>query len=183
MLTATVETTDGRAQNERMSRDKREHLVDLLKDFDTAMLVTHSSGEAIRARPMRLVQVQDDGSVLFVTSRQGGAASEISRTSEVAVTVQGKTKFASLSGRAKLDADRGRIAELWQEAWKVWFPQGKDDPNIVLLEFDAVDGEYWDNAGTKGIEFVVRAAKAYLAGERMSQTGDDQHAKVPLAGR
>ncbi|HEX6240930.1 MAG TPA: pyridoxamine 5'-phosphate oxidase family protein [Polyangiales bacterium] len=166
-----------------MSRDKREHLVDLLKDFDTAMLVTHTAGEAIRARPMHLVQVQEDGSVLFVSSRQGGAAKEISRTADVAVTVQGKAKFASLSGRAKLDDDRGRIAELWRESWKVWFPKGKDDPDIVLLEFDAADGEYWDNAGVKGVEFVVKAAKAYLGGERMSHAGEEQHAKVPLAGR
>jgi general stress protein 26 len=166
-----------------MSRDKREHLVELLKDFDTAMLVTHTAGEAIRARPMRLVQVQDDGSVLFVTSRHGGAATEISRSADVAVTVQGKSKFASLSGKAKLDDDRGRIAELWREPWKVWFPKGKSDPDIVLLEFDAADGEYWDNFGVKGIEFVVRAAKAYLGGERMSTTPEDQHAKVPLAGR
>src|SRR5688572_221162 len=98
MLTATVESSGQRAQNEFMSRDKREHLVDLLKDFDTAMLVTHTAGEAIRARPMHLVQVQEDGSVLFVTSKQGGAAKEISRTADVAVTVQGKSKFASLSG-------------------------------------------------------------------------------------
>ena len=166
-----------------MSRDKREHLIDLLKDFDTAMLTTHADGQAIRARPMRLVQVQPDGSVLFVTSRQGSAAHEIGRTADVAVTVQGKAKFASLSGRAKLDDDRARIAELWQESWKVWFPKGKDDPDIVLLEFDAVDGEYWDNAGSKGVEFVIRAAKAYLGGEKLTSTSEEHHAKVPLAGR
>ena len=152
----------------------------MLKDFDTAMLVTRSEAGGIRARPMHLVQVQDDGNVLFVTSRESGVVTEVGRSADVAVTVQGKTKFASLSGRAKLDGNRARIAELWREPWKVWFPRGKDDPDILLLEFDASDGEYWDSAGVKGVEFVIRAAKAYLGGEKMDYGSEAQHAKVPL---
>ena len=180
MLTATLAPAWAGSQNEGMTQGKREHLVSVLKDFDTAMLVTRTDTGAVRGRPMHLVQVQDDGTVLFVTSRAGGAVKEVSRSPEVAVTVQGKTKFASLSGRAKADTDRARIAELWQESWKVWFPKGKDDPDILLLEFDAAEGEYWDNAGVKGIEFVIRATKAYLGGEKLESTSDQQHAKVPL---
>lgn len=180
MLTATVAPAWAGFQNEDMTQGKREHLVSVLKDFDTAMLVTRTETSALRARPMHLVQVQDDGSVLFVTSRTNGVVKEIGRTPEVALTVQGKGKFASLSGRAKADGDRARVAELWQESWKVWFPKGKDDPDITLLEFDAAEGEYWDNAGVKGIEFVIRATKAYLGGEKLESSGDKQHAKVPL---
>ena len=28
--------------------------------------------------------------------------------------------------------DRERLARLWKVEWKVWFPGGQDDPNLVL---------------------------------------------------
>jgi hypothetical protein len=48
-----------------------------------------------------------------------------------------------------------------------------------LLKFTAHDGEYWDNAGLKGLRSVYDAAKAYVAGET-PKTDGAQHAKVSL---
>ena len=59
---------------------------------------------------------------------------------------------------------------MWKEAWKIWFPIGKSDPNIALLKFTAHEGEYWDNAGMQGLKYVYDAAKAYVTGERHKPT-------------
>ena len=79
---------------------------------------------------------------------------EIEKDGHVVVTMQSSTKFISLSGRATPVDDRGKIARLWKVEWKVWFPGGKDDPNILLLRIDGDTGEYWDN---------VSAASQFLA--------------------
>jgi general stress protein 26 len=97
----------------------------------------------------------------------------------VALSVQGKAKFASVSGRARINRDRQLIDRLWKESWKVWFPKGKNDPELCIIEFDAVEGEYWDNSGLTGIKFVVKAAQAYLSGEEFRSNGDE-NAKVTL---
>jgi hypothetical protein len=65
--------------------------------------------------------------------------------------------------------------------WKVWFPGGKDDPNLLLLRVDGKEGEYWDNSGLSGVKYVLEAGKALLTGSRPNVVGDPKiHAKVNL---
>lgn len=77
--------------------------------------------------------------------------------------------------------DRAKLSRLWKAEWKVWFPGGKDDPNIVLLRVDGTVGEYWDNGGTSGLKYPIEAGKALVTGSR-PDVGDDPkvHTKVSL---
>jgi len=45
----------------------------------------------------------------------------------------------------------------------VWFPEGKNDPNLCILRIDAREGEFWDNSGAKGMKMLYEAAKAFVA--------------------
>jgi general stress protein 26 len=158
--------------------DKREHLVELLRDFHTGMLVTMGQ-EGPHARPMALAEVRDDATVTFSTSIGTAKVDEIARDATVLVTLQGKMKFVSLRGRATIDRDRSRIHRLWKEDWRIWYPGGKDDPQIALITVDPEAAEYWDNAGIKGAKFLYRAAKAYLQ-RTTPDTNGGQNAKVRL---
>ena len=91
---------------------------------------------------------------------------EIERDGHVVVTMQSSTKFISLSGRATPVDDREKLARLWKAEWKIWFPDGKDDPNIRLLRIDGDTGEYWDNSGTSGVKYLIEAGKALMTGSR-----------------
>lgn len=156
-------------------------LCDLVKDFGTAMLVTRTVAGELRSRPMALAEVQADGTVWLLTDRNSTKLDEIENDNHVNVTVQSSTKFVSISGTAQAVDDRQKIAELWNEAWKVWFPGGQDDPSLVLLRIQGTTGEYWDNSGSKGIQYLIEAGKAYLTGTRPDVAGDPKiHAKVKL---
>ena len=77
--------------------------------------------------------------------------------------------------------DRAKIAELWDESWKIWFPAGKDDPTLTLLRIRGETGEYWDNSGFNGIKYLLEAGKAYLTGTRPDVDGDPKiHGKIVL---
>ena len=158
---------------------RREHLYDLLKDFDTAMLVTRSDDGHMHARPMAVAELRPDADAYFVTSIDSPKVAEVDASPSVTLTFQSSSQFASLSGRASLVRDRVLIDRLWKEAWKVWFPKGKTDPTIALLKFSAEDGEYWDNAGAQGLKYAFEAAKAYVTGEQ-PKSDQKQHAKVEL---
>ncbi|HYO24906.1 MAG TPA: pyridoxamine 5'-phosphate oxidase family protein [Lacipirellulaceae bacterium] len=162
-----------------MPTDVQAHLKDLLHDFDTAMMVTHGPDGALHGRPMAVAQVEDNGDLWFVTDRHSGKMHEIGADAHVCVTMQGAGKFISLAGTASPHDDRRKVAEVWNEHMKVWFPGGKDDPNLVLLKVDAREGEYWDNSGANAIKYMVKAGRAYLRGERPSND-DTEHAKVKL---
>lgn len=159
--------------------DRREHLYDLLKDFDTAMLVTRSNDGHMHSRPMAVAEMREDADAYFVTGIDSPKVAEINANPNVTLTFQSKTQFASVSGRATIVQDRALIDRLYKEDWKIWFPQGKSDPSISILKFSAQDGEYWDNAGAQGLKFLFRAAKAYVKGEQPKED-EKQHAKVDL---
>jgi general stress protein 26 len=106
---------------------------------------------------------------------------EIAADNHVNVVMQSQLKFVSISGHAAPVEDRAKVAELWNEAWKTWFPKGKDDPSLVLLRVDGDAGEYWDNSGSSGIKYLIEAGKAYLSGTRPDVEGDPKiHGKVRL---
>ena len=156
-------------------------LHDLLEDFGVAMLVTRTPEGQLRGRPMALAQVEGDGTLWFVTGKHSAKVDELALDSHVAVTMQSSAKFVSVSGRATPVEDRAKIAQLWKVEFKVWFPGGQDDPEVLLLRVDGAVGEYWDNSGTSGLKYLIEAGKALLSGTRPDVDGDPKiHAKVGL---
>jgi general stress protein 26 len=131
MITATDVRADGR-------------LRELLADFGSAMLVTRTAAGELRARPMVVAQLEPNGLMWFMTERHSGKLEEVANDDHVNISMQSKSKFVSVSGRAVVIEDARKVDELWNEAWKVYFPGGKDDPSLVLLKVHGETGEYWD---------------------------------------
>jgi general stress protein 26 len=118
----------------------------------------------------------------FVTSAHAGKVEEIHDHSEVNVVMQGSNAYVSLTGRGYTVKDPAKIKELWNEAWRVWFPDGPDQADLVLIRVDPTIGEFWDERGTKGARYLWEAAKAYAQGEQVNEERleGEAHAKVEL---
>jgi general stress protein 26 len=160
--------------------DKKQKLVEILKKVDTVMLVSDATNGTMHGRPMAIADVEPNGDLWFVTSRASEKTRELKADARALVTAQGSSLYASVSGRIDVVDDRRKVNELWKEMWKVWFPKGKEDPDIVLLHLRPDTGEYWDNAGTEGIRYLFEAAKALLSGEKAQPNDPEQHAKVKM---
>lgn len=162
-----------------MAKDKVERLIDAIKKFDTAMLVTHDEEGLLRTRPLRIMRCDDDGTLWFVTARESGKVFEIRKDARVNVVLQDGSRYVSLSGTATIVSDRQRIADLWHESLRPWFPGGKDDGNAVALRVDPIAAEYWDTSGTNGLRYWVDALEAVAKGEPVSDERDtDYHISV-----
>lgn len=164
-----------------MTTTPRKHLHELVDDFDMAMFVTQSPNGQLRSRPMVLADAEADGTLWFLTQRHSPKVDEIAHDSQVNIAMQSSTKYVSLSGRAMPVEDRDKVNSLWNESWKVWFPGGKDDPNLVLVKVVGDIGEYWDSSGSSGLKYLIEAGKAYFSGTRPDVDNDPNiHAKVQL---
>ncbi|QWE01007.1 pyridoxamine 5'-phosphate oxidase family protein [Polynucleobacter sp. JS-Mosq-20-D10] len=161
-----------------MDKIKENNLYDVVKDFDDAMLVTHSA-RGIHARPMAIARLDESMMAYLLTDMNSIKVEEIRANPNALLTFQSARKFATVSGELTIDGDRTLIETLWKEIWKVWFPIGKSDPNIALLKFTPSEGEFWNNAGMQGFKYVYAAAKAYVSGER-PKTDAEQHSKVNI---
>ena len=132
---------------------------------------------------MAIARVTERCQVWFFTHVDSGKVQETQSDTHVNVVCQkDRDIYLSLSGLAVIHRDRAIIDELWKEPYKVWFPNGKDDPEIALMAVEPMDGEYWDQEGFKKIKYLFEAAKAYATGTTPHVDEEEQHAKVRLAG-
>ena len=160
---------------------KKKHLHELIADFTTAMLVTRAVDGHLQGRPLALAEAQYDGKVYFSTSIESPKVAQLEADEHVAVTFQDDKRYVSLTGTARTTRDRALIDRLWSEAWKVWFPKGKDDPTLAIVTVTPETGEYWDQTGLAGVRYLFRSLEAYAAGTKPSDGTDErQNAKVPL---
>jgi general stress protein 26 len=133
--------------------DHREHLKELgelIKDVRIAMLTTTTPDGRLVSRPLATQDVEFDGDLWFATGADSGKVGEIQADAHVNVAYANPSKnsFVSVSGTASIVHDRAKIDELWSPAMKVYFPEGKDDPNLRLIRVRAETAEYWDGPGS-----------------------------------
>ena len=150
-----------------------EHIWALVKDIRFAMLTTTDADGTLTARPMTTVQKQFDGSLWFFTSKSSPAAVAVGSNAEVGVQYVDTHAdvYVSLSGTATLERDRVRMEGLWSPPVKAWFPEGIDDPDLVLLRVDVHKAEYWDVKESKPVQ-LFKMAKAVIKGERVQDLGE-----------
>jgi general stress protein 26 len=172
------------ATKQLSAAEKQEHLLELIKDFDTAMLVTRTEEGRLRSRPLAIAEVAQagdgEGYMYFATSIESGKVHEVEHDPQVNVCLQDGKRFVSISGLARIVRDPALVDRLYTEAWKVWFPKGKSDPSLALLEVDATAAEYWDQSGARGLGYLYEAVSAYVHGRKAHAGSELQNAKVDL---
>jgi len=134
---------------------------ELLKKIDIAMLTTTGAGGFLMSRPLSTQDARFDGRrVWFFTETDSPKVAEIRRNPKVnlAYASKGKNVYISMTGTARPNRDPEMIEELWNDAMKAFFPKGKNDPNLTLLEVDVHSVEYWDGPGSwigKAVSFII----------------------------
>ncbi len=123
-------------------------LRELVKEIDFCMLTTVDEGGDLHSRPMSSNgDIDADGDIWFFTSASSHKVSEIAKLPKVNVSFADpdNQRYISVSGRAQLVRDRAKIDELWRPEFKIWFPEGKDDPEVALMRVNLEKAEYWDS--------------------------------------
>ena len=153
---------------------KFEKLRDIINDIKVAMLVTSEDELELRARPMFTVDIDSGHNIWFFTNDDSGKVAEIINDHHVNLTYAcpDDGKYLSVSGRANLIDDSKRKHELFSYFNKAWFPQGADDPNLLLIKVNPSEAEYWDTSGNSLVQ-LFRIAKA-IAKEETYQGGENQ---------
>lgn len=165
-----------------MQQDEKREFLELLRNFDAAMLVTER-GKDLRSRPMAIAERTDSGRLWFVTSVDSAKLDEITENPYVNVAMQANRQFLSVSGTIRATRDPDRIDELWNDALGVWFEEGRDNPQLILLEVVPTYAEYWDRSGFEAAKFMFEAAKSAVTGETLDEDDAGRHGKVRFGNR
>lgn len=150
-----------------MADNRAEHIAQLaalIEDVEVAMFTTTGVDGRLYSRPLGTQQVAFDGDLWFATGADSPKVAEIALNPRVNVAYASTSRntYVSVAGRAEVVDDRARIEALWSPAMKLFFPGGKDDPNLRLIHVRAETAEYWDGPGTllgKALSFVLSAVQ------------------------
>jgi general stress protein 26 len=148
-------------------------VAELIKDINIAMITTEAEDGLLHSRPMATQKTEFDGTLWFFTGVSTGKITEIDWNPEVNLSYAdpGKTRYVSVSGTAEIVHDRAKMAELWSDIYKAWFPQGLDDPDVCLMKVDVAFAEYWDVPSGKMVQ-AFGFLKALATGERLKLEGE-----------
>ena len=144
-----------------------EKLRELVKDIDFCMLTTVDEGGDLHSRPMSSNgDIDADGDIWFFTNASSHKVSEIEKLPKVNVSFADpdNQRYVSVSGTAQLVRDRAKIDELWRPEFKIWFPKGKDDPEVALLRIALEKAEYWDSPSST-IGFALSFVSSLVTGK------------------
>ncbi len=140
---------------------KSETIAKLLEDIDVAMFTTVGADGYLVSRPLSTQKASFDGErVWFFVEADSPKVAEIRRHKQVnlAYASMDKNTYVSLAGDARVNRDKDKIEELWSDAYKAYFPKGRNDPNLALLEVQVRTVEYWDGPGSwigKAVSFAI----------------------------
>ena len=147
--------------------DNLQKLREMVKDIDFCMLTTVDENGDLHSRPMSInEQIDPNGDLWFFTGASSHKVSEISRVPRVNVSFADpdNQNYVSITGAAQLVRDRNKIAELWKPEFKMWFPEGKDDPDIALLRISLEKAEYWDSPSSN-FGYVLNFVSSLVMGK------------------
>ena len=156
-------------------------LFEKIKDVRIAMLSTFDEEHKLHSRPMGTIKPGASGELYFFTDKDSAKVYEVKKDNQVNLSYASPSDnvYVSVSGTASAYRDEAKIAELWSEDMKAWFPKGKEDPSIMILKVTIEKGEYWDSPSG-----VLSRAYAYLrsvtTGEGSTSDDVNEHAQVKL---
>ena len=145
-------------------RDDVSHVWTLIEEIAIAMVVTHSEGRQLRARPMAARPDAPENIIYFLTDAAAAKDDEIRQDENICLAFADvkKQRYLSVTGRGEVANDRAGIRRHWSRYDKAFW-RDADDPAIRLLCVYPEKAELWERGGA--VATLVKMIAARLAGE------------------
>ena len=158
-------------------REHREKVFDLIAEARFAMFGTYDARGTSHSRPMAMLDREGDA-LWFMTRAGSRKIDEIERDARVTLDYSEPSDqtYVSLTGRADVLNDRGKIRQLWSEPLRTWFPDGAEDPEIRLIRVVPEEAEYGDSPSSAMV-YAFGYLKARFTGEP-PKPGDTGHVSM-----
>lgn len=150
---------------------KNEKNIEILKskieDVRICLFTTVSDKDEFSSRPMATAKVEEDGSIWFFTNEYSLKSKEISKENQVTLGYSDPSSntYVAVNGVAELVDDRVRKEAYFSAPVKAWFPDGIDDPRLILIKVTPETAEYWDGTSSK-IVLAFSLLKAIVTGDQ-----------------
>jgi len=168
-----------RSRGTVMSEAELSILNEIMSSERICMLVTTTADGRLHAHPMTTQETEYDGSSWFLAKQSSETVRDLRSRPSVNVSYSGKSSWLSIAGTASVVDDPAKKAELWNTFTEAWFPDGRDDPDVVVVRVAGESAEYWDSPG-RGAMVVSMVKSRLTAGT--PDSGDSGTVDLTKAG-
>jgi general stress protein 26 len=133
---------------------------EMVDDSPITMFCTNLTQIPFSACPMSTQKVEDSGAIWFMSSALSNHTRDLQVDNRVQLVYEnhGASAYLTIFGTAEILYDREKIEEFWSPLAKVWFQEGKDDPDLTLIKVTPEEGYYWDTKNGKMVSFMKMLA-------------------------
>lgn len=134
----------------------------IMKSVRTCMFVTATDDGSLHAHPMSTQEAEFDGDLWFIASTDSDTVQNLRARPTVNVSFASSSEWLSLSGTAEVvDGPAGddKKKELWNTFTEAWFPDGDEDPSVVVVKVTGESAQYWDSPGKVAMTVAMVTAK------------------------
>lgn len=144
---------------------------ELAEAVDICMFCTQLGKAPFEARPMSTQQVDDDGSIWFLSNAESNKNFDISQDDQVQLLYadRNSSEYLSIYGRADVLRDKQKLDEVWSNMAKAWFTEGKNDPHVTLIRVRPEQAYYWDTKHGRVVS-MLKIVTAMVTGKSMDDS-------------
>ncbi|WP_068425070.1 pyridoxamine 5'-phosphate oxidase family protein [Janibacter terrae] len=146
-----------------MAADEIDTVTKIMEDTRIAVL-TYVEGGRLVSVPMGTQDLDDPGTVHFITEADSDKMHAIAANPQVNVTYSSDDGWVSLSGTAARNDDRELLERLWDPSAGAFMEGDADNPANTLLTVTAETARYWATPGS--LATVVQMAKGLVSDSR-----------------
>lgn len=150
-----MHSDDQSPRQDLYNQEAVEKLKELAEKAGTCFFNTRVGRFPHTTRPMALQEVDENGTLWFISSKTSHKNREIEADNRVVLNFQnnGSYEFLAVSGEASIRTDKSLIEKYWTPFAKAWF-DGKDDPDISIISVQPLECDYWDTKDGKIVSFI-----------------------------
>lgn len=146
-----------------MSETEIETVATIMRETRIAVL-THVEDGRLVSVPMGTQDLDDPGTIHFITEADTDKVRAIAAHPEVNIAYATDDGWVSVSGTARRNDDRELLGRLWDASAGAFMEGGPDDPNSTLITVTADTARYWTSPGT--VATVVQMARGLVSDGR-----------------
>lgn len=149
-----------------------------IKAIRFAMFTTIDEHGHLISRPMTNQDTDADGNLWFYTSTETDLWENIVAQPQVNLSFANPedSVYVSISGRAERVVEREQIKAMWNPEVQAWYPNGPDDPHVMLVKVVSDTAEFWDSNSSSMVQ-LFKLARAVLSGTTPEES---EHGRIKL---
>jgi general stress protein 26 len=165
-------------ENSASQSTQETRMWEIAEATDFCMFVT-MDGNKPWARPMSTIARANERLIYMLTDRTSVKDDHIKANRHVALAYASNPTFLTVRGVATLSSDKEKIKELWSPGAQVFWPEGPEESNVVIIAVTPYEAEYWD--GDNRLVTTAKFAWALATGTAIS-AGENKKLRLTASG-